>query len=75
MRALGIEDDGAVKNADNLSSREPRLGVLVTVCRAIMKCASLCPSVSDLFPPADFCLLHLTVDKLVFSVLLTKKDN
>ena len=42
---------------------------------AITKCFGLSPSITGLFSPADFYPLHLTIHKLVFSVLLTKEDN
>ena len=42
---------------------------------AITKCFDLCPSVIELSSPSDFCLLHLSILKLVFSALLTKEDN
>ena len=43
---------------------------------AITNCVDdLCPSVTDLFSPADFWPLHLTSHKLVFSALLAREDN
>ena len=38
-------------------------------------CADLYPSVTELFSPTNFFLLHLATHTLVFSVLLTKEDN
>ena len=40
-----------------------------------MKCIDLCRLVTDLLLPANFCLLQLTIHKLMLSVLLTKEDN
>ena len=48
---------------------------LLTLCGDITKYVHLCPSVTDIFSSAGFSLLHLTIYKLVFSVLLTKEDN
>ena len=42
---------------------------------AITKCVDLRPSVTYLLSPADFCLLHATIHKLVLSVLLTKEEK
>ena len=50
-------------------------GIGICIHEAITKFVYLCPSITDLIPPADFRLLHVTMHKLLFSVLLTKEDN